>query len=156
LTRSMRTPVLVPCLALGRSLEIFGTLTNILEGSVVYPLCLMSPGDVSSAYLLLKVPRRLAAMFPENAVADELAAFNHKHFPGIVSIGHQLCFTDEQHDRVDACLLLGGDRSALSATVTSYQRFRRGLQTSGDWETFGLTEAKIVEAEKTLAPYFPA
>jgi Tubulin/FtsZ family, GTPase domain len=153
LLRWTHAPVIIPCLAVGRSLEIFGSLSNILESSVAYPLCQIEPEKISSSYLLLKVPKRLAKNFPDIAVTDELNAFCHKHFPSIGSISHKLYYSDEQHDRIDACLLLGGDNSALSTTVEAYEKFKRGVKSPGDWERYGLTKEKITDAERILASY---
>jgi hypothetical protein len=153
LLRWNRDPVLVPCLAVGRSLEIFGSLSNILESSIAYPLCQISRENISSSYLLLNVPRRLAKIFPENEINDEFAGFSHKYFPNIGSIGYQLTYSDDQHDRLDACLLLGGDNSVLSTIIAAYEKFKQGAKTANDLEIYGLTKERIPDAERTLANY---
>ena len=153
LLRWTHSPVLVPCLAMGRSLEIFGSLSNVLESSIAYPLCQINPETISSSSLLLKVPKRLAKTFSGNSVIDELNVFCHKHFANIGSISHQLYYSDEQHDRIDACLLLGGDNSVLSTTSGSYEKFKRGVKNPSDWEMYGLTNERIAEAEKTFSRY---
>ena len=152
LLRWNRAPILVPCLAVGRSLEIFGNLSNILESSIAYPLCQISRENISSSYLLLKVPRRIVQSFPENVVNDELTAFSRKYFPNIGSISYQLSYSDEQNDRIDACLLLGGDNSVLTTVVTAYQKYKSGVKNI-DWEIYGLNETKITNAEKTFTEY---
>jgi hypothetical protein len=153
LLRWNRDPVLVPCLAVGRSLEIFGSLSNILESSIAYPLCQISRENISSSYLLLNVPRRLVKIFPENEINDEFAGFSHKYFPNIGSIGYQLTYSDDQHDRLDACLLLGGDNSVLSTIIAAYDKFKQGAKTASDLEIYGLTKERIPDAERTLASY---
>ena len=153
LLRWNRSPILVPCLAVGRSLEIFGSLSNILESSIAYPLCQISLQNISSSYLLLNVPRRLMKIFPENAINDELAAFSHKYFPNVGSISYQLSYSEDQHDRIDACLLLGGDNSILSTIITVYEKFKQGAKTTGDWEIYSLTKERIADAERTLNSY---
>jgi len=153
LLRWNRMPLLIPCLAVGRSLEIFGSLSNILESSIVYPLCQISREKISSSYLLLNVPRRVEKKFTESEINDELAAFSHKYFPNIGSISYQLCYSDEQHDRIDACLLLGGDTSAISTTIAAYEKFKQDAKTASDWDVYGLTKERISEAERTLDNY---
>jgi hypothetical protein len=89
----------------------------------------------------------------ENTINDDLVAFSHKYFPNIGSISYQLSCSDAQHDRVDACLLLGGDNSVISSTIAAYEKFKQGAKTAGDWDIYGLTEERIADAERILASY---
>jgi hypothetical protein len=155
LNRWMHTPVLVPCLALGRSLEIFGSMRNVLESSIAYPLSPITEDDVTVAELLLRIPERLARSFPEDVLAEDLAAFNRRHFPGIKSALFQVSYSDQRHDRIDVCILLGGGRASaiLGETKTAFERSRREGFSQGQWDAFGLTAEKIANAERIIAGF---
>jgi hypothetical protein len=155
LNRWMRTPVMTPCLALGRSLEIFGSLSNILESSIAYPLSTISKDNVVVSELILRIPKRLAKYFPDNLIAEELASFNRKHFSKIKSTIYQVSYTDEQHDRIDACVLMGANdiSEAISDAKTAFDEFRLESKDSKQWEMYGLTKEKVTAAYEVMTSY---
>jgi hypothetical protein len=155
LNRWIRTPVFVPCLALGRSLEIFGKLSNILESSLAYPLAPFSKEDVLLSELLIKIPKRLEKLFSDEVISEELALFNRKYFASMKSSTFQACFSEEQHDRIDICLLLGikNTRNTIAETKQIFDTYKSQVQDPHQWETYGLTEEKVVAAEKTVSSW---
>jgi hypothetical protein len=155
LNRWTRRPLLVPCLALGRSLEIFGTMRNILESSIAFPLSPVVEDEVTVAELFLRIPRRLAGLFSEAVLAEDMASFNRRHFPNIKSALFGVSYSDQRHDRIDACILLGGGRAGaiLGETRTSFERFRQQSRGHDQWDTFGLTEEQVAAAERAIAEF---
>lgn len=151
--RWMRTPVLIPCLALGHSLEIFGGLHNILESSIAYPLCAISPDDVVVSEVLLKIPRQLAESFPEVVLSEDIASFNERHFRNMKASLFQASYVEQQHDRIDACILLGARNltNALADTTSAFGKLRSNVTEQGQWLSYGLDEPRIAAAERTMA-----
>jgi len=153
MSRWMRTPVLVPCLALGHSLEIFGSLHHILESSIAYPLCAVSQDDVVVSEVLLKIPRQLAESFPEAMLAEDIASFNQHHFRNVKASLFQASYVEQEHDRIDACILLGTRNlaNALANTTGAFKKFRNGVTDPEQWQVYGLDELRIAAAERTMA-----
>lgn len=155
INRSMRVGLVVPCLALGRSLEIFGSLSNILESAIAYPANVISRQAVLVCHLLLRVPRSVAVSFGEEVVTEELTALVRRHLPYVRASSSSITYSDEQHDRVDACILLGGDSatSALFADDISLAGFQDELGRQTCWQTYGLSEESIKLAQDVIAEY---
>jgi hypothetical protein len=153
MSRWMRTPLLVPCLGLGHSLEIFGSLDHILESCIAYPLCSISPDDVIVSEVLLKIPRQLAGSFPEAMLAEDIASFNQHHFRNVKASLFKASFVEQEHDRIDACILLGAKdlTNALANTTSAFQEFRDGVTDPEQWHVYGLDEGRIAAAERTMA-----
>ncbi len=154
INRSMGVTLVVPCLALGRSLEIFGNLSNILESAISFPANNVTKQAVLVCHLLLRVPETRTASFTEETVSEELGALIRKHLPGVRSTSLSITYSKEQHDRVDACLLLGGD-SAWTALFANGDgaAFEEELKGEVLWETYGLTAEDMRRAGATLAEY---
>jgi hypothetical protein len=155
INRSMGVTLVVPCLALGRSLEIFGDLRNILDSAISFPANGIAKQAVLVCHLLLRVPESRAASFSEETVGEELAALVREHLPYARSTSLSITFSTEQHDRVDACLLLGGDsaRSALFADGTDLSGFEEELARQVSWETYGIRKEDMDEANTVLIEY---
>ncbi len=154
INRSMGVSLLVPCLALGRSLEIFGNLANILQSAITYPANNVAKQGVLVCHLVLRVPESRASTFSEESVSEELGALIRRELPCVRSTSFSITYSTEQHDRVDACLLLGGDSSmrALFANGGA-TAFEDELKGQVSWETYGLHEAEIERARSTLHEY---
>ncbi|OGO39339.1 MAG: hypothetical protein A2147_11125 [Chloroflexi bacterium RBG_16_57_8] len=155
INRSMGIMLVVPCVALGRSLEIFGNLRNILESAIAFPVTNVRKEAVLACHLLLSVPNCLAADFPEEKVAEELRAVVKQHLPSVRSTSLSIFHGDEQHDRLDVCLLLGGDSAtrALFADDVSLARFHQAMAGQTSWETYGLSEDRVRAAGDVLMHY---
>lgn len=154
-SRGMKAQVFVPCVAIGRSMEIFGSLGNVLESAWAYPLAAVQPANVMSSYLLLRVPGRLKKDFSEEVVTEEFEAWNKRHVPAISSSLVQVLHTEEQSDRLDACILLGGDdlAVALRETLDGHRRFKAHVEKSAEWEEYGLSSEKVAAAEQIIQEY---
>jgi len=155
LSRGVNIQAFVPCLAIGRSMEIFGSLPNVLESAVSFPLAEINMEHVMASYLLLRVPGRLSDEFPDGRVGEEFYAWNKRHVPAVRTSVVQIVRSEERSDRVDACVLLGGDLLARSIgdTQQGFRRFRAYLEESVQWETCGLSQEKILEAERIVSAY---
>ena len=154
INRSMGISLLVPCLALGRSLEIFGNLGNILQSAITYPANNIAKQAVLVCHLLLRVPESRAPAFSEESVTEELGALIRKELPCVRSTSLSITYSSEQHDRVDACLLLGGDSSIRALFANGgVSAFEEELKGQVSWETYGLHEADIQRARALLAEY---
>ncbi len=154
INRSMGITLVVPCLALGRSLEIFGNLGNILQSAITYPTNNVAKQGVLVCHLLLRVPESRASAFSEESVSEELGALIRKELPCVRSTSFSITYSTEQHDRVDACLLLGGDSSmrALFANGGA-AAFEEELKGQVSWETYGLQGADMERSRSTLSEY---
>ena len=152
ISRGAKIQVFVPCLAIGRSLEIFGNLANVLESAGVYPLANVDFDKVISSYLILRIPEGLSGDFSEGKVAEEFEAWNRRHLPAVASSLVQVLQTGEQSDRVDACILLGGDElgDMIGENIDGYHRFKASLEKSSQWEEYGLSEKISAEAERVI------
>ncbi|GEM_PF-3042350 len=154
LNRSAHTLILAPCLAMGRSIEIFGTLGNVLESAMAFPLACISEHEVLSCYLLLRVPRRMADLFAENAVSEQLAEVIRRHFPRVRASTFFTAYSDDSSDRVDACLLLGDDSSRVfHSTTKGHQQFNAHLSRIKDWSLYGLTGERVETARRAMEEY---
>jgi len=155
INRSLGVKLVVPCFALGRSLEIFGNLSNILESAIVFPANNVSRQAILVCHLLLRVPKNQAVNFGKERVNEELSVLLRKHLPTLRSTSLSITFSEEQHDRVDACILLGGDSAmkSLFADDTSLVRFQEELTRQTSWETYGLRFEDIQQAGDTLIKY---
>jgi len=154
INRSMGITLVVPCLALGRSLEIFGNLGNILESAISFPANNVAKQAVLVCHLLLRVPESRAGGFSEEMVSEQLGSLIRRHLPRVRGTSLSITYSAEQHDRVDACLLLGGDlaRAALFANGDGVS-FEQELTGEVSWETYGLTEEDMRRADSTLDGY---
>ncbi|MFO8010158.1 MAG: hypothetical protein R6U89_05020 [Dehalococcoidia bacterium] len=155
ISKGSKIQVFVPCLAIGRSMEIFGSLTNVLESAGAYPMAQIDYKNVMASYLTLRVPERLEADFPERMVVKEFELWNARHCPSVTSNMVQILPTGEQSDRVDACILLGGDNlsTTIRETVVGYKRFKSSLETPSEWEQCGLSAQSAAEAENMIEQY---
>jgi len=155
LSRGAKIQAFVPCLAIGRSIEIFGNLANVLESAAAYPLAEIDFNSVMASYLLLRIPRGVSADFPDEVVTEEFEAWNRKHIPNVSSSLIQILHTNERSDRIDVCILLGGNDigASIKDTITGYHRFKASLKASAQWEEYGLFEKGIAEVEQAIENY---
>ncbi len=155
ISKGAKIQAFVPCLAIGRSLEIFGNLANVLESAGIYPLANIDFDHVMASYLILRIPRGLAGDFPERKVIEEFEAWNKRHLPAVSSSLVQVLQTGEQSDRIDACILLGGDGlgNVIAENIEGYHRFKTSMFESSRWEEYGLSEKSSTEAEQVIDNY---
>lgn len=154
LNRAAHTQVLTPCVALGRSMEIFGSLGNVLESAVAFPLAAVSNGEVLSCYLMLRVPQGLAKEFPDDIVGEELGGLIRRHLPAARYSLYVTTYWDDASDRVDACLLLGGEAwRVLHSIPDRLQQFNAESAKVKDWSVFGLSRERVSTMVRTLQEY---
>jgi len=155
LNRGTKIQAFVPCVAIGRSMEIFGNLANVLESAAAYPLADIDFNHVIASYLLIRIPRSISKEFPDETVTEEFEAWNKKYIPNMSSSLVQIIHTDERSDRIDVCIMLGGVNAEeiIADTITGYQRFRSSVINPSQWEEYGLSEQSINEAEQIIKNY---
>ncbi len=155
LVKGLGVQAVIPCLAIGRSMNIFGSLTNVLDSALVLPLAPLQPSRVTFSYLLVSIPRRLARAFPTNGVTEEFQAWNARHFPGLRASDFQIAQTEELSDRVDCCILLGGNSldSTMNKATKGFESFKGFLDRSGQWASCGLSPEKVKLAEEIVRQY---
>ncbi len=155
INRSMDVKLVVPCLAMGRSLEIFGSLSNVLESAIVYPANRVSDRAVLVCHLLLRVPDSQATSFREEAANEGFLALIKRHFPAVRGSSLSIIRSDAQHDRIDACILLGGDSatSALFSDDARLARFEDELSKQTGWQSYGLSDEGVRSARDRVMKY---
>ncbi len=155
LSKGAKIQTFVPCVAIGRSIEIFGNLANVLESAAAYPLADIDFNSVLSAYLLLRIPRAITDQFPDETVTEEFERWNAKYTPNVRSSLVQVLHTDERSDRIDVCILLGGVNTGeiIKSTVSGYRQFKASISDPAQWEEYGLSDRGISEAEQALQKY---
>ncbi len=155
INQSLGVRLVVPCLALGRSMEIFGSLTNILESSIVLPANYVSNEAVLVCHLILRAPLSQIASFREDSVNEQLWMFVRRHLPRVKAVSSYITCSDDRHDRIEACLLLGGGSasSALFSDDDGLARFRLELEKDLSWQTYGLSKEGIKAADDVIMQY---
>lgn len=152
INQSLGVKVVVPCFAMGRSLEIFGSLGNILESAIDFPANNFSKQTILVCHLFLQIPKNQTVNFGEDKVNEELSALLREHLPNVKSTSLSITVSEKQHDRVDACLLLGGDLAInlLFADESSHIRFKEEMSMQASWETYGLKFEDVEQAGEVL------
>jgi len=155
MSRSMGIHAFVPCMAVGRSMEIFGGLANILESALSSPLAQVDKESVMLSHLLVQVPERLAASLQAETINAELNKWNKDNFPRLKGSVLQLSHSSSRADRIDLCLLLGGTRLAITArrAKEGFERFK-AIAKGKAWEQeFGVTSKSVPEAQEAVNWY---
>ncbi|MEE8373195.1 MAG: hypothetical protein V3R87_05750 [Dehalococcoidia bacterium] len=155
MSRAMGIRSFTPCVAVGRSLEIFGSLTNILESAVSFPLGHVDKESVVLSLALAQVPEGLTTPLQEEALNDEFNKWNRASFPHLKESVLQIAPSGEQSDRVSLCLLLGGTKLAVAAqrTGSGYATFRALLEKGGWDQRFCATPKDLSEVEEAIDSY---
>jgi hypothetical protein len=145
----------VPCLAIGRSIEIFGSIVNILESALASPLAPMDKEFVMLSYVLVQVPNKLASSLHEKTLRAELNKWNKDQFPRLKGSVLQLSHSNRTSDRVDLCLLLGGTKLATTAqrAKEGYDRFKSIVGRKAWEQEFGVTSKNLSDMEKDIKLY---
>ena len=155
MSRSMGISVFVPCMAVGRSMEIFGSIANILESALSCPLAEVNKESIMLSYLLVQVPQRLASSLHEETLRAELNKWNRDTFPHLKGSVLQLTLSNRTADRVDLCLLLGGTRLAITTKMIKkgFDRFKAVVENEYWEQEFGNTSKIVPEVEKAIQAY---
>jgi len=155
MSRSMGIHAFVPCMAVGRSLEIFGGLANILQSALSSPLAQVDQESIMLSYLLVQVPERLVASLQAETINAELNRWNKDNFPRLKGSVLQLSYSSSTADRIDLCLLLGGTRLAITAkrTKEGFERFKAIAQGKAWEQEFGVPFENVPEAQEAVNWY---
>lgn len=152
---SVGVQVFVPCVAVGRSLEIFGTMDKILDSALSSPLAPIDKESVMLSYMAVQVPNKMATSLHEKTLRAQLNRWNSERFPRLKGSVIQLSQTERSSERVDLCLLLGGTKLAVTAKRAE-EGFRGFKSVVGrrSWEQeFGVSAEALVEIEKVIKAY---
>jgi len=155
MSRSMGIHAFVPCMAVGRSMEIFGGLTSILQSALSSPLAEVDKESIMISYLSAQVPERLTASLQAETINAEFNKWNKKNFPHLKGSGLQLSYSSSRAERIDLCLLLGGTRLAITAkrAKEGFERFK-AIAKGKAWEQeFGATSESVPEAQEAVNWY---
>ncbi len=155
LSQDMGIQAYVPCLGMGRSMEIFGSLTNILEGALLLPMGPVNKANVMVAYLLIRIPERLSGALPDRLVNELFDNWAKKSFPLLKASLCVITRLEELSDRVSVCILLGGDSldNILQDTRKGYERFSVFLQKAGQIEKIGMNPANLEAISDNIKAY---
>ncbi len=155
MSRSMGIHAFVPCMAVGRSMEIFGGLANILSSALLSPLAEVDKESIMLSYLLVQVPERLTASLQAETINAELNKWNKTNFPRLKGSVLHLSHSSSRADRIDLCLLLGGTKLAITAkrAKEGFERFK-AIAKGKAWEQeFGVTSKSVPEAQEAVNWY---
>jgi hypothetical protein len=154
-SRSMRVHAFVPCLAIGRSLEIFGGLRNILESAHFGALAPLDTRSVLLSFVVLQLPERLAALLPEETIKAEVNRWNKENFPKLKGSVLQLNYTGKGSDRIDVCLLLGGTPLGFTAARAreGFGQFK-AIVASESWkQEFSVAPTSLDDIDQAIEIY---
>ncbi len=155
MSRSMGIHAFVPCLAVGRSLEIFGNVTNILESALACPLAPIDCDSIALSFVLVQAPARIAQSIPEEKLRAELNRWNKDKFANLRGGVIQVMHSERGSDRIDVCLLLGGTKLEVAAkrAKDGFDRFRSVVE-SESWEKeFASSNGAVREADQAVRWY---
>jgi len=154
-SRSMGIHAFIPCIAVGRSMEIFGRLANILDSALLSPLAQLDKESVMLSHLLVQVPERLTASLQAETINAELNKWNKSNFPRLKGSVLQLSHSSSKADRVDLCLLLGGTRLAITAkrAKEGFEQFKTIAKGKAWEQEFGVTSESLPEAQEAVNWY---
>jgi cell division GTPase FtsZ len=155
MSSSMGINVFVPCLAVGRSLEIFGSIGNILESALSSPLAPINRESIMLSYVLVQAPNKLASSLHEKTLRAELNKWNKDHFPNLKDSVLQLSHSNRTSDRVDLCLLLGGTQLAIMAerAKQGFDRFKSIVGRKAWQQEFGVTSKNMLDMQQVINSY---
>ncbi len=155
LSQDLGIQAYVPCLGLGRSMEIFGSLPNILESAFLLPMGPVDKGNVMAVYLLIRIPNRISNVLPDRIVNELFDNWAKQSFPQLKASLCLITRTDELSDRVSACILLGGDSlgNILQESKKGFDRFWAYLQKAGQLERIGLDSTTLETVTKNVELY---
>ncbi len=155
LARSYRVQVFSPVYAYGRSYEIYDKIGNILDHAISFPL---SPFDYDSVVLsiaIARVPEKIVAKAGEKKLQEQFNEWNRKRFPVLKGTSFQVVRVNENSDRIDVLLLLGGSSVAdiIRPNKDPYKRFSAYIENLDLWDEFALTEEQLKKISSGIDLY---
>ncbi len=155
LSQDLGIQAYVPCLGLGRSMEIFGGLSNILESAFLLPMGPVEKDNVMVAYLLIRIPNRISGVLTDRVVNELFDNWAKKSFPYLKASICLITRVEEMSDRVSVCILLGGDalNNTLQESRKGFLRFWAYLQKAGQMERMGLDNTTLEAISHNIDVY---
>jgi hypothetical protein len=141
LSRAFNVKMYTVLLATGASLQIYGSLENILNTALSRPLLKFDLANSSLLYVLLRIPAHLKEQLPQEKIELAIATwFKEKANLKSIYVSEPIYVTDVS-DRIDIMLFLGG----FDATKTLFsmekkvsaiksQAIKQGSIKEEDWQ----------------------
>lgn len=114
-SRSMGITAFTPCVSAGRSLEIFGNLTNLLESALASPLSSIDKDSIMLSVIIVQIPKWILSWMKEGAIKAEINKWNKSKFHRLKGSIIQISELNKKTDRIDLCILLGGNKLGIIA-----------------------------------------
>jgi len=155
MSRSTGVYVYTPCIAAGRSLEIFGNLTNIMESALASSLSPIDSENITLSLAIVQIPKKILPRLKEGSIKIEINKWNKEKFPNLKGSVVQISQSDIGTDRIDLCLLLGGNRLAYTAQHArdGFNRFKVIAEKEAWEQEFALNPSSLAEFEQAVAWY---
>jgi hypothetical protein len=155
LNNATQARLATPCIALGRSMEIFENLSNVVSSAILFPLVESDNTEARVCHLLFSVSRGRVEAFPTQKASEALNHAMAKFRIGATATLVQMGEKDDRSDRVDACVFLGREHlgGALAGSRRRYDEFVALVKSDKAWSAYGLTATQAKECEERLRRY---
>ena len=141
LSRAFNVKMYTVLLATGASLQIYGSLENILNSALSRPLLNFDLSSASLLYVLLRIPAHLKEKLPQEKIELTIATwFKEKADLKSIYVSEPIYVTDVS-DRIDVMMFLGGfDATKLlrsmekKVSALKSQAIKQGSIKEEDWQ----------------------
>jgi len=141
LSRAFNVKMYTVLLAPGASLQIYGSLENILNSALSRPLLNFDLSSASLLYVLLRIPAHLKEKLPQEKIELTIATwFKEKADLKSIYVSEPIYVTDVS-DRIDIMMFLGGfDATKLlcsmqkKVSALKNQAIKQGSIKEEDWQ----------------------
>lgn len=141
MSRAFNVKMYTVLLATGASLQIYGSLENILDTTLSRPLLEFNPSTASLLYVLLRIPAHLKEKLPQEKVELTIANwFKEKANLKSIYVSEPIYVADVS-DRIDVAMFLGGfDASKILRSMEKKvsdiksQAIKQGSVKEEDWQ----------------------
>jgi hypothetical protein len=141
LSRAFNVKTYTILLATGASLQIYGSLENILNTALSRPLLKFDLSSASLLYVLLRIPAHLKEKLPQEKIELEIASwFKEKANLKSIYVSEPIYVADV-NDRIDVAMFLGGfDATKMhrsmekKVSAIKSQAIKQGSIKEEDWQ----------------------
>lgn len=141
LSRAFNVKMYTILLATGASLQIYGSLENILNTALSRPLLKFDLSSASLLYVLLRIPEHLKDKLPQEKIELEIASwFKEKANLKSIYVSEPIYVADV-NDRIDIAMFLGGfDATKMlrsmekKVSAIKSQAIKQGSIKEEDWQ----------------------
>jgi hypothetical protein len=141
LSRAFNVKMYTVLLATGASLQIYGSLENILNTALSRPLLKFDLSSSSLLYVLLRIPAHLKDKLPQEKIELAIAAwFKEKANLKSIYVSEPV-YVEDVNDRIDVVLFLGGFDSTKmlrsmekKVSAIKSQAVKQGSIKEDDWQ----------------------